>query len=192
MPGDPALRLASLDDLLRAIDQERRCEIVDGGLVDKSAADEGHGGAQSEVVGRVHQPYNRRRGEGGPGGWWIRTEVHVALGTDVYCPDIAGWRRERVPVMPKDWPVPVAPDWVAEVLSASTAARDLGVKMRGYYQHGVEHYWVIDRQNQVLLVYFRGERAYELVATGSPGDTLSLPPFPEVEIDVGRLFGIEA
>ncbi|MBM4393649.1 MAG: hypothetical protein FJ090_21195 [Deltaproteobacteria bacterium] len=78
MPGDPVLRLATLDDLLRAIDKERRCEIVDGGLVDKSAAGEGHGGAQSEVVGRVHQPCNRRRGEGGRGGWRIRTGLRVA------------------------------------------------------------------------------------------------------------------
>ncbi len=191
MPGEPALRVATLDDLLRAIHEERRCEIIDGVMVEKAAADEGHGGAQSEVVGRVHAPYNRRGGQGGPGGWWIRTEVHVALGEMVVCPDIAGWRRERVPVMPSAWPVPVAPDWVTEVLSASTAARDLGVKMRAYYQHGVGHYWVIDRQNQLLYVYARGDRAYELVLTGSPGETVAAPPFVEVEIDVGRLFGIE-
>ncbi len=191
MPGEPALRLATLDDLLQSVRDGRACEIIDGILLEKAASDEGHGRAQVALGGRLHEPYDRRRGSGGPGGWWIRTEVDVYFGADVYRPDVSGWRRDRVPAMPDEWPVPIAPDWVAEVLSASTAGRDLGTKMRGYYAHRVEHYWVVDRQHKVLLVYAHGARAYELVATAMPGEKRALPPFDEVEIDVNRLFGIE-
>lgn len=190
----PARRHATLEDLLRSIDEGRACEIIDGELVEKAAGDEGHGDAQAEVTARVRTGYNRRPRRGGddpPGGWWIRTEVDVALGADVFRPDVSGWRRDRTPVMPVEWPVPVPPDWVAEVLSASTAARDLGVKMRAYHRAGVGHYWVVDRQNRVLLVYRRSERAYELALSGGVGEVLRAEPFDEVEIDVGRLFGVE-
>ncbi|MBM4365145.1 MAG: Uma2 family endonuclease [Deltaproteobacteria bacterium] len=192
MPGDPALRRATLDDLLQSIRDGRACEIVDGVLVEKAMADQAHGGAQLELGAAVHGAYNRLPRDGAPGGWWIRTEVDVSFGADVYRPDISGWRRDRVPKMPEAWPVPLAPDWVAEVLSASTASRDLGPKMRAYHAHGVSHYWVVDRQHQLLLVYARGERAYELLATATPGEKRALPPFEEVEIDIGRLFGIES
>lgn len=192
MPGEPALRPATIDDLLRSIEEGRACEIVGGELVEKAAGDERHGAAQLELGARVHSRYNRRAGGGGPPvGWWIRSEVDIYFGDDVYRPDLSGWRRDRVPKMPDEWPVPVPPDWVAEVLSASTAKRDLGVKFRGYHRAGVGHYWVVDRLNRVLLVYERTERSYELALTGFVGDRVRAVPFEEVEIDVGLLFGVE-
>ena len=192
MPGEPALRAATLDDLLKSIEEGRACEILAGELVEKAAGDERHGAAQLEIGARVHPRYNRRPGGSGPPvGWWIRTEVDILFGDDVYRPDLSGWRRDRVPVMPEGWPVPIAPDWVAEVLSRSTASRDLGVKLWGYHRAGVGHYWVVDRLNEVLVVYQRNERAYEAVLTGVIGQRVRAPPFEDVEIDVGRLFGVE-
>lgn len=192
MPAEPAIRAANLDDLLRAISLDERCEIVAGELVHKAAGDERHGDAQAELTTRVRSTYNRRSGGDQPGGgWWIRVEVDIAFGADVYRPDLSGWRRDRVPTMPTEWPCPIAPDWVGEVLSASTASRDLGVKMRGYHRAGVGHYWVVDRTHNVLLVYERNERAFELVQSAGIGERVHAVPFEAAEIDVGRLFGVE-
>jgi Uma2 family endonuclease len=94
--------------------------------------------------------------------------------------------------MAGEWPVPIPPDWVGEVLSASTAHRDLGVKMRAYHAARVGHYWVVDRQNQVMLVYRWSERAWELALSAGIGERVRAEPFEAVEIDVGRLFGVEA
>jgi Uma2 family endonuclease len=45
------------------------------------------------------------------------------LGLDIVVPDLAGWRRERLPHLPKAAFFSLAPDWICEVLSPSTAAR---------------------------------------------------------------------
>lgn len=188
----PALRGATIADLLAAEDEGHACEIIDGELVEKAMSDEGHGDAQSEIVAVVRPWYNRRPGGSGPpGGWWIRTEVDIAFGADVLRPDISGWRRDRVPAMSKAFPVPDAPDWVCEVLSVSTAGRDLGVKKDIYHRAKVGHYWVIDRANKVLMVFRWSERAYELALTATPEQTVRAEPFPYVALFVGQLFGIE-
>jgi Uma2 family endonuclease len=188
-----ALQPASIDDLLDAIRQGLACEIVAGEVVEKAVGDERHGDAQLELGMVVRGGYNRRPApRGPPGGWWIRSEVDIRFGDDVYRPDLSGWRRDRVPRMPEEWPVPVAPDWVAEILSASTAARDLGVKMRAYLAAGVGHYWVVDRQHEVLTVFRRNDRAYEVALTAIVGERVRAEPFEAVEIDVGRLFGVES
>lgn len=179
--------------MLQSIREGRACEIIAGELVEKAAGDERHGAAQAELIGRVHPGYNQRPGGRGrsPGGWWIRSEVDIWFGDDVYRPDLSGWRRDRTPVMPDQWPVPAPPDWVAEVLSASTSKRDLGVKMRAYHAANVGHYWVVDRMNQVFYGYRWSPRAYEVPLTAFIGDRVRAEPFEAVEIVVGRLFGVE-
>ena len=64
-------------------------------------------------------------GRGGPGGWWIIFEPELHLGEDILVPDLAGWRRERMPDYPDTAFVSLPPDWVCEVLSASTRRLDL-------------------------------------------------------------------
>ena len=65
------------------------------------------------------------RGRGGPGGWWILDEPELHFGEDVLVPDLAGWRRERMPAFPTSAWVELAPDWVCEVLSPGTRRLDL-------------------------------------------------------------------
>lgn len=168
------------------------CEIVDGELVEKAAGDDGHGLAQIEVGAAIVDSFGRRGGGGRPGGWWLRTEVDVCFEVDhVYRPDLSGWRRDRVPAIPDEFPIRIAPDWVCEVLSTTTARRDLGVKMDCYHRHKVGHYWVIDRANQLLLEYRHGVRAYERVLAAAPEQTVRAEPFDAIEIFVGRFFGLE-
>ena len=71
-------------------------------------------------------PYGK--GRGGPGGWWIIDEPELHFGEDILVPDLAGWRRERMPEYPDTVYVTLAPDWVCEVLSASTRRLDLQEK----------------------------------------------------------------
>ncbi len=40
-------------------------------------------------------------GHGGSGGWWILFEHELHLGPDILVPDLAGWRRERLPALPE-------------------------------------------------------------------------------------------
>jgi len=62
------------------------------------------------------------RGRGGPGGWILLDEPELYLGEDTLVPDLAGWRRERMPSFPYDANYfTLAPDWICEIVSPSTA-----------------------------------------------------------------------
>ena len=80
----------------------------------------------------------------GPREWFFYTEPELHFGNDVLVPDVAGWRRERLPSLPQDAYLTLAPDWVCEVLSPSTESIDRGKKLRIYAREGVPHAWLLD------------------------------------------------
>ena len=109
-----------------------RLELVNGNFVEKASPSSEHGVTQTRVGIQVGGPFMRRSGGTRPGGWWIATEVDVLLGSDLFRPDLIGWRRERVPEIPRDRPTAVRPDWICEIISESNAAHDRVVKMRAW------------------------------------------------------------
>lgn len=181
---------ATAADLLAIAEPERFHEIVDGELVRKAAPSGLHGRAQSRMVTKIGGPYDRRPGGPTPGGWWILVEVEVELEThQVYRPDVVGWRRERLPTLPKETPITVRPDWVCEILSPSNASNDLVKKMRGYQRGGVPHYWIADPREETLTVYRWTAEGYLLVLAAERGERVRAEPFEQVELFVGSLFG---
>lgn len=80
------------------------------------------------------------RGRGGTGDWWILFEPELHFGPNVLVPDLAGWRRERMPAFPADVASSeLAPDWVCEVLNPRTRRLDLTDKRRLHVEAGVAH-----------------------------------------------------
>jgi len=148
-----ARREASLDDFLAIPEGERFHELVGGYLSEKAAPSGEHGAAQAGVVGAVRSQFHRKPGSGGPGGWWIATEVEVLLDTrHVVRPDVLGWRRERCPGRPTGTPVKVRPDWVCEIISPANASDDTVKKLRLYHQVAIPYYWIIDSRDSTLTV----------------------------------------
>lgn len=169
--------------------QERRLELIDGELVEKALPDEPHSGAQTRVITEVGHHFNRRGGGGDPGGWWIRAELDIQLDGNGFRPDISGWRRERVPIMPRERPVALRPDWICEVLSDSNSSTDTVRKFRRYHQCGIPHYWIVDPSNETLLVYRYHPEGYQNVLAAVRGQTVRAEPFDAIELRVGLLFG---
>lgn len=144
---------AGIADLLATPENERFHEIIDGELVRKAAPSARHGGAQAGLAGRLGD-CNRRSGGLRPGGWRFAMETETRFEDDqIYRPDIAGWRRERLPELPNDFPMTVRPDWVCEIVSPSSEDNDVVKKMRTYRRCGVPHYWIIDPIAETLIVY---------------------------------------
>jgi Uma2 family endonuclease len=108
----------------------------------------------------------------------------------VYLPDIAGWRIDRVPEPPDARPVRIAPDWVCEILSPSTAARDMGPKRLTYHHAKVGHYWVVHPAEQLLHVHRWGDEGYHLVLAANAGEIVRAEPFDAIEIAIADLFGL--
>jgi Uma2 family endonuclease len=127
-------------------------------------------------------------GDGGPGGWWILDEPELHLGDDILVPDLAGWRRERMPVLPETAWFDLAPDSVCEVLSPSTARLDRIQKMPIYAADGVGHIWLIDPDLRTLEAYENHDGRWTLIASHADQDQIRVPPFDAVALDLGRLW----
>jgi Uma2 family endonuclease len=186
--GSPTRGPATLADLLRIPEEERYHEVIDGVLVEKDAASGRHGGAQLRL-GEQLGPYNRRPGGRAPGGWWFASEVEVLFeDTQVFRPDLAGWRRERLVALPAEVPITVRPDWVCEILS-NNRTNDLVKKKRVYHRHQVGHYWIIDPVAETLSVNRWSADGYIEVLIAERADVVRAEPFAEIALRVGVLFG---
>ena len=169
--------------------EERRYELIDGELVEKASPDFDHGLAQGGVVDVIRRPFHRRSGGSFPGGWWIVPEVDVQLGELGFRPDVSGWRRDRIPQMPRERPVKLTPDWICEIVSESNATTDTVVKLRRYHQGGVPYYWLIDRKTGTLTVYRHQTEGYLSILIAERGETVRAQPFDAIELRVGLLLG---
>ncbi len=134
---------ATVADLL-ALPEGDRFELVDGELVRKEAGNGRHGQTQISLGILLRGHRGGGGGGRGPGGWIFGSEVLVEFsGSQVRMPDVAGWRRGRLPEMPKDAPVKAIPDWICEILSTNRAD-DLVAKMRLHHASRGPHCWTID------------------------------------------------
>lgn len=127
-------------------------------------------------------------GIGGPGGWVIFDEPRVRFGDDVRVPDIAGWRKEPWVDPPRRGPLTLVPDWICEVLSRSTKAEALTVKLPLYARAGVTHAWLIDPEAHTLEVYGLASGAWTLVVTHAGDVRVRVEPFDAVELDLSLLW----
>jgi Uma2 family endonuclease len=186
--GPAKLHAATIADLLAIPEEYRRHEIIDGVLVEKEAASGRHGAAQVRLSRRLG-PYDRRPGGRWPGGWWFATEVEIQFAdTQVFRPDIAGWRRERLDVLPSEVPITVTPDWICEILSTNKR-NDLIKKKRAYHLHQVRHYWLVDPVDETLAVYRWHSDGYVEVLIAERQDLVRAEPFDAIKLGVGVLFG---
>lgn len=187
----PALKqqVATLEDLVAIPEEERWHEILDGELTQRAMPTPKHGAAQSGILLSVG-PFRRRRGDPTrPGGWWFATEVEIEFAPhQVLRPDVAGWRRERVPEPPEGWPCRARPDWVAEVLSKGSERQDLLTKMGIYHAFEVPHYWILDPDQGRLRVHRWQPQGYAIVLDARRGERVRAEPFEALELSVTGLF----
>jgi Uma2 family endonuclease len=134
----PKRHAATIADAL-ARPESDRVELIRGSLVEKAAPTGEHSEAQVHIDRRVGDRFDRRPGGRWPGGWWIRTEIDIQLGNELFRPDIVGWRRDRCPEPPRGRPIRARPDWICEVLSPSTENVDRVDKLQSYFRASVPH-----------------------------------------------------
>jgi Uma2 family endonuclease len=182
------IQRATIADLLAIPEEHRRHELIDGVLVEKEAASGRHGGAQVRITRRLG-PYDRRPGGRWPGGWWFATEVEIQFAdTQVFRPDVAGWRRERMAALPSEVPIVIRPDWICEILSTNKR-NDLIKKKRAYHRHQVGHYWLVDPVDETLAVHRWHPDGYVEVLSADRDERVRAEPFEAIEFRVAVLFG---
>jgi Uma2 family endonuclease len=162
-------------------------EILDGELHTHPRPAPRHAVAYSNLTESLVGPFGK--GRGGPGGWWIIGEPEVHLGTQVLVPDLAGWRRERMPSLPDTAWFDLAPDWVCEILSPSTARTDRVLKMRIYAEQGVAHLWLMDPGLQTLETYGLESGRWVLLGSHAGEETVEAPPFEGLALALPEVWG---
>ena len=182
MAGAPA----TYGDLL-ALPENMLGQILGGELVATPRPANRHSLTASTLTAELVGPFSLGRG-GGPGGWWILDEPELHLGKDILVPDLAGWRRDRLPEVPDEPFFTLAPDWICEILSPSTAGIDRVRKMPIFARERVGHAWLIDPAAMTFEVFRReGDRWLLLAAFG--GDELArAEPFEAIELPLGSLW----
>jgi Uma2 family endonuclease len=161
-------------------------ELVDGELYVSPRPASRHAMATTMLGGELVGPFSR--GKGGPGGWLILDEPELHLGSNVLVPDMAAWRRERMPELPDTVGLTLAPDWVCEVLSPSTTVLDRGRKMRVYAREGVRHAWLVDPVAQMLEVYRQEGGRWVQLDTHVGAVSVRAEPFEALALELGALW----
>ncbi|MCL2345739.1 MAG: Uma2 family endonuclease [Desulfobulbus sp.] len=185
MSALPIRKPATYDDLL-ALPANRVGQIVNGMLYSQPRPAPRH--ARSSSMLGINLGSRFDMGDDGPGGWWILDEPELHLGDDVLVPDLAGWRRERMPALPETAWFELAPDWLCEVLSPSTARLDRSEKMPLYAALGVAHLWLVDPELRTLEAYENQQGRWMLIAAHADQDVVRVAPFAAAPLELAWLW----
>jgi Uma2 family endonuclease len=186
-PMQPALK-QTLYEQLENLPEGLTGEILNGQLHAQPRPAGPHALAESNLQIEVGGPFGK--GRGGPGGWWIivEPELHFVRDTEVAVPDLAGWRRERMPRIPEGHRFEIVPDWVCEVLSPSTESKDREIKMPIYAHYGVAHLWLVDPKRRTLEAYTLNAGEREIIAEADGDQIVAVPPFEAMRLELGSLW----
>ena len=184
-PKHDSIRRATYQDVLDA-PAHQVAEILDGTLYTHPRPAMPHARAASALGGKIGNPFDYDAG--GPGGWWIVDEPELHLGEEILVPDLAGWRRARMPDYPETAYVTLAPDWVCEVLSSSTRKVDLHEKRPVYAREGVTHLWLIDPTDRTLEAFELHDGQWLLIANAKDDEPVSIRPFDAITFSLGDLW----
>lgn len=183
----PASREATYEDLCRVPDN-LIAEIIDGELYTQPRPAPRHARSASVLNGKISPPFDF--GDNGPGGWVIlfEPELHLGPRPQIIVPDLAGWRRERMPALPETAWFELAPDWVCEVLSPTTAVHDRIRKMPQYAKYNVQYLWLIDPLQKTLEAFRLQEGKWLQLGAWAEDETARIEPFDAIELTLTVLW----
>jgi Uma2 family endonuclease len=104
-----------------------------------------------------------------------------------YEPDLVFFGPEKASRLTDETTKFPIPDLIVEVLSGSTAERDRGVKFEDYEAHGVNEYWIVDPDAEVVEQYLRRDERLQLALKSGSGEIAS-PTVPGFRLSLRALF----
>jgi len=181
--SEPARKKATYEDVLNAPDH-RIAEVIDGELYTLPRPGPRYATAASGITIDVGAFGRRKRNDDSRMGWRILAEPELHLAEQIVVPDVAGWRRERMPDLPREAFFTLPPDWICEVISPRTARMDRTSKKRIYAKHGIEWLWLVDPVVRTLEVLQIAGQFWQEVQLFSGDERIGPMPFEGLEIDL--------
>jgi Uma2 family endonuclease len=183
--AEPVRDRATYEDVVRA-PETVVAELIHGVLHTHPRPASPHAAAASALGEELGPPF--KRGRGGPGGWILLNEPELHLGEHILVPDLAGWRRERMPTIRQSPYFTLAPDWVCEVLSESTAKTDRSQKLPIYAEYCVAFAWLVDPILRTLEVLRLDGGRWSILAIHGDDARIRAEPFDAIELDLALLW----
>lgn len=178
-----AIKPATYEDLC-ALPDNMIGQIINGELIAQPRPAPKHIFAASSLGSELFTFFSKK-----DDGWLILDEPELHLQDDVFVPDLAGWKKPRMPKLPETAYFELVPDWICEILSPSTAQLDRTVKMSCYAQAEVDYLWLIDPNIQILEAYQRQNQQWLLLAAFAENEHVSIAPFAAISFDLSILWG---
>lgn len=187
---DPRRTFRELERRLEAEPAGTTGEIARGAYALSPRPRPRHGASQGALLGELRARFGRTEGTELPDWYFvIEPELRLEEAFSRLVPDVAGWRRSTTGWPDPDvTPVGLMPEWVAEILSPSTAAFDRGEKAGAYGSMGIAWLWLVDPDARSVQVFenVRGR----MVPRGIHGPGSVVPPGPfAAPVPVDSLIG---
>lgn len=151
----PEIKRYTAEEFFAMEDLPVCCELIDGmivpthgGTIEMSAAPNTH---HQEISGEIFETIKSyiRKNNGKCKVFAAPTDVKLK-GGEIVQPDIfVICDKDKI----KEQYCEGAPDWVIEITSPSTAAKDFSRKMELYKENGVREYWIADTERKRVIVY---------------------------------------
>jgi Uma2 family endonuclease len=184
--GSGVLKKPASYEELRQVPDHLVAEILNGELHATPRPALRHQRVATVLGSEIVNPFDR--GRGGPGGWLFLDGPELHLDADVVVPDLAGWRKTRLPAIPDAAFLSIAPDWACEVVSPSTERIDRTSKLAIYAREGVSHVWLINPASEMLEVLALGAGRWTVLATHAWASVVRAEPFEVLDLDLSALW----
>ncbi|HMQ46460.1 MAG TPA: Uma2 family endonuclease [Saprospiraceae bacterium] len=177
-------------DFRNWVDEGVKAEFINGEVVLHSPVKKEHW-QTSDFLSTLLSVYIKIRRLGSIG----VEKVMISLTRNDYEPDIVFFSREKSELFEKGQMLFPAPDFVVEILSKKTAAKDRGIKKQDYAAHGIAEYWIIDPERQRIEQYLllnEADQTYFQPYTYTIDETIESRVITGFKIPVRAIFEAEA
>jgi Uma2 family endonuclease len=184
-PTAPGLKL-TYDDFVLFPDDGKRHELIDGEHYVTPSPNTKH----QTVLGSLHLIIASWLETHSVGRVFVAPFDVVFSSFDIVEPDLLYLSNERAARALTDVNVRGVPEIVVEIGSPSTRQRDETIKRRLYDRAGVDEYWFVDPEIDVIRVYRRGEGGFNkpMELSREAGDVLGTPILQGLDLPLARIF----
>lgn len=150
-----ATKPLTLEEFLKLSETKPASEFINGKIIQKPVPQGEHSVLQGELCEAINQVVKRQKiARAFP-------ELRCAFGAVVMVPDVSVFRWDRIP---REQSGRIAsrfeihPDWAIEILSPEQGQTKVLGKLLHCSQHGTELGWLLDPEEESILVVFPGQR----------------------------------
>ena len=179
---EPRLTVADLD---ACPDDDNRYELIEGELFVSRAPGIPH----QRVLHNLQMELGFYLKEN-PVGILVPGTGAIFSDYDAVIPDIVFVSNDRWTEVTSGQKITSAPDIVIEILSpgSENRRRDLSVKRQLYAKYGVKEYWIVDSENQSVLIFHLREQTLEEIATLRRADEITSLLLPGFHLKAAAVF----